>query len=260
MRNIFSICRREILSFFVSPVAYFVLSGFVLLAGYFFFNLLGIFNIMVARYQAMMQFRQGGQSPNLNQWVVEPYYHTLLIILVFLIPVLTMRTIAEEKRRGTFELLMTSPLSIGQIVAGKFLGVAFVLFLMVLAAFSFPMLLVLFGDPGPEFAPVLSGLLAVFLCGLGFAAVSMGVSAFTENQIVAAISGMVTLLLLYVIHSPAEAVGGSVATVLEFLSPVMQSRDLIRGVVTTTSSFYFISLVLFGLFLSHRALEAQRWR
>lgn len=258
MRNIISIFRRETLAFFVSPVAYFVIAGFVLLAGYFFFNLLQMYNLILARYAMMPQM--GMQAPNLNQWVVEGYYHTLLIILVFLIPVLTMRTIAEEKRRGTFELLATSPLSVREIVIGKFLGVGFIVLLMVALVAIFPLLLVYFGNPGPEWKPIVSGLVGVLLCALGFASVGIAISAFTENQVIAAVTSMVALLLLYVIHSPAEALGGAMGDLLVYLSPVMQARDLLKGVISLKAIIYFLSLITLGLFLSQRALDAQRWR
>lgn len=258
MRNILSICKREILSFFVSPVAYFVITGFVLLAGYFFFNLLGIYNLLIAQYNAMPYRNPNMPGPNLNQWVVEGYYQTLLVILVFLIPLLTMRIIAEEKRRGTFELLVTSPVSVREIVLGKFLGVGFVVSIMMFLVACFPLLLCFFGDP--EILPILSGLVAVTLCSLGFVSVGMAVSSFTENQIVAGVSSMVTLLLLYVIHSPAESIGGVAAVVLNALSPVMEAKEMLKGVITLKSCVYFASLITFGLFMSERALEAHRWR
>ena len=255
----FAICKRELLSYFVSPVAYLVLSGFLLLAGYFFFNMLGYFNIAIERYAQMSQMMGGQQpAPNLNQWVVEGYYQTLLVVLVFLVPLLTMRLIAEEKRKGTFELLVTSPLSVTDIVIGKFLGVSAILMLMVLGGGVFPLLLIMFGNP--EVLPILSGLLGVILCTLAFASIGMAASAFTENQIIAGVSGMVTLLLLYVIHSPAESFGGPTADVLRYLSPVLQVQDLLKGVVSLKAIVYFLSVTLFGLFLTQRALEAQRWR
>ncbi|MBX7143757.1 MAG: ABC transporter permease [Oligoflexia bacterium] len=256
MKNVWAIFRRETLSFFVSPVAYFVITGYVLLAGYFFFMLLGRFNIVVARFSMMPN--GGMPTPNLNQWVVEGYYHTLLVVLVFLIPMLTMRLIAEERRRGTFELLATSPLSVGEIVLGKFLGVAFVLFIMTAAVGLFPLVLCLFGNP--ELRPILSGLLGLLLFGLSFASIGMAVSSLTENQIVAAISSMVTLLLLYVIHSPVESLSGAAADILMYLSPVVQAHDLIKGVIGVKNVVYFLSLISVGLFFSQRALEAQRWR
>lgn len=259
MKNAIAICRRELLSFFVSPVAYFVITGFLLLAAYFFFVLLAQFNVFLMQYQ-QMPYMGGGTPPNLNQYVIEPYYHTLLVVLVFLIPLLTMRIFAEEKRRGTFELLVTSPLSVAEIVFGKFLGVSIVIFIMMLLIFAFPILLCAVGSPGPEIQPVLSGFLGTLLFALGFAAIGMAVSSFTENQIVAAVSSMVTLLLLYVIHSPAQSLGGTSAQVLNYLSPVMEVRDLVRGVISLKSLVYFLSLITVGLFLSLRALEAHRWR
>lgn len=259
MRNIFSIAKREVFSFFVSPVAYVVITGYLLLAGYFFFGLLQNFNMALMQSGMMAQFGQD-YRPNLNQWVVEPYYHTLVIILVFMIPVLTMRVLAEERKRGTFELLITSPLSVGQIVLGKFFGVGAVLAVMTILSFAFPLLLLWFGEPGPELLPVMSGLLALFLCTMAFASVAIGVSAFTENQIVAAVSGIVALLLLYVIHSPAESLEGFWSELLKKLSPVLQMQDMVHGVITLQSVVYFLSLMVVGIFLSQRALDAQRWR
>lgn len=258
MRQVLAIAKREILSFFVSPVAYFVISGFFLLAGYFFFNLLGHFNLYVEYYSRMPY--GSGETPNLNQWVVEGLYQTLLVILVFLMPLLTMRLVAEEKRRGTFELLVTSPLSVFDIVLGKYLGLAFFVLLMVAMVFAFPALLIAYGQPTPEVPPILSGILGVSLCALGFASVGMAVSCFTENQVVAGISSMVTLLLLYVIQAPAQSLGGTAADVLNYLSPVMQARELLRGVISLKSICYFLSLIALGLFLSQRALESYRWR
>lgn len=258
-KKVLSICKREILSYFVSPIAYFLIAGFLLLSGYFFFNLLGGFNIILQRI-AQMPWIAGDNTPNLNQWVIEGYYQTILVILVFMIPVLTMRTIAEDKKKGTFELLMTSPLSITDIVLGKFLGVASIITIMLIGSFFFPLLLLIYGDPGPEALPVWCGFLGVLLCSLGFASIGVAASACTENQIIAGIVGMVAILLLYVIHSPAEQVGGSIGELLKYLSPVLQVQDLVKGVISLKSIVYFLSLIGFGLFLSQRALEAERWR
>ena len=181
MRNIISICRRELLSFFVSPVAYFVITGFILLSAYFFFNLLGTFNMLLQRY-ASMPFRGPLGQLNLNQFVIEGFFHTLLVIIVFLVPLLTMRVLAEERRKGTFELLVTSPLRVSDIVLGKFLGVAVIVVLMVLAVFCFPLILYFYGDPAPELTPMFSGLLGLLLCSLAFASVGMAVSSFYRQS------------------------------------------------------------------------------
>lgn len=256
MRNIWAICKRELLAFFVSPIAYFVITGFTLLVGFFFFNHLSYFAQMV-EMSAMISLR-GRDLPNLNQTVIEGVYHTMVVILVFLIPLLTMRTIAEEKKKGTFELLITSPVSVSQIVLGKFLSIAIVLIIMLSVNLIFPALLMKYGNP--EVLPIMSGFLGLVLCSLGFASIGMAVSSFTENQVVAGVISMVTLLLLYVIQAPAESLGGTAADVFRYLSPVDQLQDLLRGIITLKSITYFVSLIVIGLFLSQRALEAYRWR
>jgi len=256
MRNIWAICKRELLAFFVSPIAYFVITGFTLLVGFFFFNHLSYFAQMV-EMSAMLSLR-GKDLPNLNQTVIEGVYQTMVVILVFLIPLLTMRTIAEEKKRGTFELLITSPVSVSQIVLGKFLSIALVLIVMLSVNLIFPALLIKYGNP--EILPIVSGFIGLVLCSLGFASIGMAVSSFTENQVVAGVVSMVTLLLLYVIQAPAESLGGTAAEVFRYLSPVDQLQDLLRGIITLKSVMYFVSLTVIGLFLSQRALEAYRWR
>lgn len=256
MRNIIAICKRELLSFFVSPIAYFVITGFTLLVGYFFFNL---FSIFLQMYQMAPYLQMRGMPlPNLNQTIVEGLYQTMIVILVFLVPLLTMRIVAEEKRRGTFELLLTSPVSVSEIVLGKFLSLAAVIVVMLGIAFVFPLLLIVYGTP--EIPPIFSGFVGVLLCTLGFASIGMAVSSFTENQIVAGVSSMVTLLLLYVIQAPAESLDGTAAAVFRYLSPVEQVQDFIRGVVTLKSTVYFLSMIGLGLFMSQRALDALRWR
>jgi ABC-2 type transport system permease protein len=257
MRNILAICKRELLSFFVSPVAYFVITGFALLVGFFFFNYLAFFARMYEMSQ-MMAFRGGAELPNLNQMVIEGLFQTMVVILVFLIPLLTMRIIAEEKRRGTFELLITSPVSVLQVVWGKFLSLAVVIVAMLAVSFIFPLLLMVYGTP--EIPPILLGFFGVVLCALAFASIGMAVSSFTENQIVAGVSSMVVLLLLYVIQAPAESLGGASSEVLRYLSPIEQVQQFLRGVLSLKALTYFVSLILLGVFLSQRALEAHRWR
>lgn len=258
MTKTLTIAKRELFSFFVSPVAYFVITSFLLLSAYFFFTMLGYFNLMLARYSSMPYGMGSVNLPNLNQWVVEGFFQTLILVLVFLTPFLTMRVIAEDRKRGTFELLMTSPISIASIVYGKFLAVAAVVGIMIMLAFSFPLLLCVFGNP--EVRPIFSGLLGTLLCAITFVSLSMAVSCFTENQIVAGITGVVLLLILYVIHSPVESMTGPIADLLKYISPNMQIQDMIKGVITTKALIYFASMTLLGLFISQRVLDSHRWR
>lgn len=259
MKNIYAIFKREVLAFFVTPRAYFVICGFVFLAAYFFFNLLQNYNLILQQLMAM-PYRMQQVTPNMNEWIVGALYQTMMVVLVFLTPILTMRLISEEKRSGTFELLATSPLNIRDIVIGKFLGAAMVVFVMMALMFAYPVLLCVYGDPGPEMAPMLAGLLGITLYTLSFVSIGMAVSSFSKDQIVSAISSMVILLLFYVIHAPAESLGGLAADILNYLSPVMQAKEFLKGVIDLKAVVYFLSVISFGLFLSHRALEAQRWR
>jgi ABC-2 type transport system permease protein len=129
---------------------------------------------------------------------------------------------------------------------------------MMVLSLIFPLLLV--SVTNPEVAPIFTGFLAVLLCALAFASIGMAVSSFTENQIVAGVSSMVTLLLLYVIQAPSESLGGTAGEVLKYLCPIEQVQDLVKGVITLQSVVYFISLTVLGLFLSQRALDSFRWR
>ena len=257
MRNVIAIAKRELLSLFVSPVAYIVLGAFGVLSAYFFYLILFYYNVYVV--QAAQMPWAGSQVPSINQFVIEQYFRTLLVVLVFLIPILTMRTIAEERRRGTFELLITSPVSVLEIVLGKFLGTGVLVVAMILLAAVYPLFLPFVADP--ELAPLFSGIGGVILFALGLSAVGIAASSYTENQIVAAASSMMVLLLLYVIQAPAEESGNTfVYEFLRFISPNAQVDGFIKGVISLKSGFYFVSLITLGIFLSVRALESHRYR
>jgi ABC-2 type transport system permease protein len=253
MSKLFAIVKRELLSFFVSPIAYFIIMGFTLLSGYFFFSFLSAFS---EAYQRSAMFGQA--PPNLNQ-IVDALYQTLLVVLVFFIPLLTMRTLADEKSKGTFELLITSPVSIFDVVVGKFIALGLVVLLMLGLAALFPLLLCVYGKP--EVAPIVSGFFGVALYTLAFISLSMAVSSFTENQVVAGVSSMVLLLLLFMVERIAGgAQQGLLFSVAQHLSPYRQASVFIMGIVSLKATVYFVSLIVLGLFVSQRALEAYRWR
>jgi gliding motility-associated transport system permease protein len=258
VKNALAIAAREIRSYFVSPVAYVVLTGFLLLAGWFFFNLLARFSYMVQIYSGMQ--RGGGELErlNLNDLVISPFLHNLSVVLVILIPVITMRTFAEEKRLGTFELLLTSPLRIGEIVAGKFLGaLAFVTVMLALTGI-YPILLITYGNP--ETGIMLSGYLGLFLVATSFLSIGLLTSSLTENQIIAAVSCLVALLLLYVINWPADTSTPTIGAVLHFLSVTEHFGEFVKGVIDSRAVIYFLSLIAAALFLTHRSVESLRWR
>ncbi len=257
MKNAFTIAGKELRSYFVSPIAYVVLTGFLLLGGWFFFNLLTRFNFLLSIYSAMRN-PEAQTRLNLNEFVISPLLHNLSVVLVILVPVITMRSFAEEKRSGTYELLLTSPLSITEIVAGKFLGCFAFLLVMIGLTGIYPIILLAYGNPEPGI--ILSGYLGLLLLATAFVTVGLLTSSFTENQIIAAVSCLVLLLLLYVIAWPADTAGPVMGAVLKYLSLTEHFGELVKGIIDTKDLVYFVSVILLSLFLTQRSVESVRWR
>jgi ABC-2 type transport system permease protein len=257
VRNVFTLAGKELRSYFVSPIAYVVLTGFLLLGGWFFFNLLARFNFLLSLYTSMRN-PEAMTRLNLNEFVIAPLLHNLSVVLVILVPVITMRSFAEEKRSGTYELLMTSPLSIGTIVLGKFLGAFVFALIMVLLTGVYPLILWLYGNP--ELGIIASGYLGLLLLATAFISVGLLTSSFTENQIIAAVSCLVTLLLLYIISWPAETSGELLGAVLRYVSLTEHFAEMVKGIIDTKDLTYFLSVIVLALFLTHRSVESIRWR
>lgn len=257
MRNILILAHKEIRSFFVSPIAYVVLTGFLLLGGWFFFNLLFRFNYLLTLYRSFQNL-EGLQGLNLNEYVLSPLLHNLAIILVIMVPIITMRTFAEEKRTGTYELLLTSPLTITQIVLGKFLGCLVFIAAMIFLTGIYPAILLSYGNP--ESGVLFSGYLGLFLLGTVFVSVGIFTSSLTENQIIAAVSCFVILLLLYVFSWPAETAGPPLGDALKYLSVIEHFSEMVKGLIDTKDLVYFLTLIFLSLFLTHRSVEASRWK
>lgn len=257
MRNTLTIAGKELQGYFVQPVAYVVLTVFLLLGGWFFFSMLRQFDEMVQLIQMMGQQSQLGQM-NLNTRVIDPLLHDLSIVLVIVMPALTMRVFAEEKRTGTYELLLTAPVRTGEIVAGKFIAAAVFTLIMVVLAWIFPLILMIFGDP--EVGVMFAGYVALALLALTFVAVGLFTSSLTQNQIIAAISSFGILILLYVISWPAEAGGGVIWSILKYLSLPEHFSTMVRGLIDTSDIIFFVSAIVLSLFLTQRAVESARWR
>ncbi len=256
MRNVLTIVGKELRAYFVSPIAYVVLTGFLLLGGWFFFNLLSRFNMLLSIYT---QLQQGAADQlNLNEFVIAPLMHNLSIVLVILVPMITMRAYAEEKKGGTYELLLTSPLRTGEIVLGKFLASFVFICIMLGMTGVYPAVLIAFGNP--EIGVLLAGYLGLLLLATSFVAVGLLTSSFTENQIIAAVSGLVATLLLYIIGWPADTAGEVLGPLLRYLSATEHFAEMVNGLIDTQDLVYFASLILLSLFLTQRSVESLRWR
>lgn len=257
MRNIVAIASKELRSYFVSPIAYVVLTGFLLLGGWFFFNLLARFNYLLSLYTAL-QNPEAMTRLNLNEFVIAPLLHNLSVVLIILVPVITMRSFAEEKRSGTYELLLTSPLTVTEIVLGKFFGVFGFLLVMIGLTGVFPLLLAVYGNP--EVGMMMSGYLGLLLLATAFVAIGLLTSSLTENQIIAAVTCLVALLLLYVISWPADTAGGFLGAFLKHLSLMEHFGEMVKGIIDTKDLVYFASVIVLALFLTQRSVESIRWR
>jgi ABC-2 type transport system permease protein len=255
MTNIWSLMKKEVRAYFSSPIAYVVIAGFLLLVGYFYYSLVWWFN---AQAMQMAQNPYYAQQVNINEMVFSPLFHNMSIILILVAPLLTMRLLAEEKKNGTDELLYTSPLSVGQIVLGKY----FAALVMLAAMLGLTALLSVFAFAygNPEVAPWLTGYLGLFLMGATFIAIGIFFSSLTENQIVAAFLTFVTLLLFLVLNWVASSGGGTWQGVLGYLSFSQHFEDMTRGILDTKDVVYYFSFSFFGLFLAHSVLQSRRWR
>lgn len=261
MSKVWALFVREVRSQLVSPTAWIVATAFLLLAGFFFFNLVLSYDVQLARYEQYAQLTQNpslAESVNLNEIVVGNLYSNLLVVLLFLMPAFTMRSFAEERKQGTDELILTSPVTPGQVVAGKFAGLAAIALVLVASTGFFLAILWRYGNP--ELGPALTGLLGLALAALAFTSLGTAISALTENQMVAAIGSFVVFLMLFVADWPAENSQGFVRAVLKGLSLPAHFGGFGKGMIASPDVLYFLSLVALGLFGARAVLASQRFR
>ena len=254
MSNILAIAHKELKSYFASPIAYVVIGLFALMFGFFYYTLLGIF---IEQGMRMMGL-QGGPTQNVNDQMIRPLFLNASVLLLFVLPMITMRTYSEEKRSGTIELLLTAPLTDFQIIMGKFLG-AMALYAAMLAV-TMVHVGVLFAFGQPEWIQIATGYLGLLLMGGCFISVGLLISSFTRNQIVAVMATFAVFLLLWVINWAGPLTGPRTSAVLDYLSITSHLDDFTRGVVDTKHVVYYVSFIAFGLFLTARSVDTERWR
>ena len=255
MTGFWSIFRRELGAYFVSPVAYVVSAVFMILASLLFYT-----NVDWYYRTAMGAFQNPyfAQSLNLIEDFVRPLFANLSVILLFIVPSLTMRSFSEEKRSGTFELLLSYPVSDTSIVLGKyFASVAFFAF-MTLLTFVYPIFLFWVSDP--ELGPILTSYLGYFLMGATFIATGLFSSSTTESQIIAALLAFGFNLTFWIVGWVSPVGGGDLSTVLQYLSIVEHFDPLTKGILNSKDIIYFLSAITLFLFLTNRVLLSKKWR
>jgi ABC-2 type transport system permease protein len=254
MNNILAIAGKELRGYFSSPIAYIVIGLFALTYGYFFYALLLFFD----RQSMQMMGMGAGASANVNEQLISPAFQNTMVVFLFILPMVTMRTYSEEKRSGTIELLLTAPLTDFQIIMGKFLG-AMALYASMLAI-TLIHVGVLFAIGNPEPLPILTSYLGMLLMGGCFISVGLLISSMTKNQIVAGMVTFVVFLMLWVINWIANFAGPTTAAILNYLSFTDHLTDFMRGVIDTKHVVYYVSFIAFGLFLTARSVDTERWR
>ena len=258
MTNILAIAQKELKAYFASPIAYIVIGFWALIYGYFYVAILQFF---VRNSMQMNQFgMQGPQAMNVNQQLIRPLLQNVLILILFLMPMVTMRAYSEEKRSGTIELLLTSPVTDFEIILGKFLG-AMALFSVMLAVSLIHIGLLFLPSVGhPEWKPIVTAYIGLLLMGGCFISLGLFISSLTRNQIVAGMVTFAVFLLLWVITWIGSAAGPTAEKITQYLSIVDHYDDFGKGVLDTTHFIYYVSFITFGLFLTAKSVDSERWR
>jgi len=238
MKNVYYIARRELSAYFVSPIAYVISAIYLAVMG-------GLFGfILYYSHEATMRY--------------VLLHGVSILFLVLVTQVITMRLLADERRLGTFELLLTSPVRDWEVIAGKYLASFGLFFLMVLLTGYLPLLLIRIGNP--DIGVMLSGYLGYLLLGAALLSIGVFASSLTQSQIVAAILGIGITLLLWLSGALGDFVGGSLKGFFSYLPIFDHYMDFVRGVIDTKDIVYYLSVVALFLFLSTRVVESRRWK
>jgi ABC-2 type transport system permease protein len=259
MRGLSAIIRKEMGHFFVSPIAYVVAGVFLVLTGFFFYQFVVIYS---ERAMAAAMQSRFGPPPDMDVpgLVLRNFFGLIGTVVLFISPMLTMGGYTEEKKRGTMELLLTSPLRDSDIVLGKFLATLGLFKLMLLPTLFYMLILFLASDPRPPWLLLLGGYLGVILLGGTLIALGLFISSLVENQIVSAIVTFGLFLLLWVLDVGVRGSTSWWGEALQYVSILRHFDDFTRGIVDTSSAIFYLSAMALGVFLTLRSLDAMRWR
>ncbi len=257
MRNIAEIYKRETRFYFTTPVAYVVIVIFAAVFGFLYFQNLTYYSQL--SYQ-MMQNQYYPQRIDLILGIFAPLFSSNSIIFLLVIPPLSMRLFAEEKKSGTIELLFTYPVKDVQVVMGKWLASITILIIMLVLTLPAPFLAFKFAGSS-EWGPVLSGYLGMFLMGVSFLSLGVLISAVSENQIVAIIISYGVLLGFWFLGWAVDPNSSKkIGDVLNELSIIRHLDSFIKGVIDTKDVAYYVLFIFVSVFLTTRVLESKRWR
>jgi ABC-2 type transport system permease protein len=257
MQSFYAVYRKEIGHYFVSPIAYIFIGLFLFLSAYFF----NYFLSAMIRQSSMMAMQGFGAPSEVDVpgQVMRAFFGLLSTLVLFFTPILTMGVYAEERKRGTMELLMTSPVTETQIVLGKFLASLTLFALMLLPTASYLVFMCLRSEPMPPWRMLLAGYAGVLLLGGSLLALGTFISSLTENQLIAAVLTFAAFLFVWVLDLGSSASGG-IGAVVQYLSVIRHYDDFTRGVIDTSALIYYFSFIALFIFLTVRSIDSMRWR
>jgi ABC-2 type transport system permease protein len=258
IRGVGLIFNRELRAYFSSSIAYVVITMFLIITGYFFYNLIATFSVISFQAQANPMMARQYNLLNINETVVRPLFGNISIIMLLMTPLLTMRLLAEERKAGTMELLLTYPVRDIEVVTGKFLACFTVFLAMIFSTFIYPALLVFLGEP--ELMPIITGYIGLILLGAAFIALGLFTSSLTENQIIAASLAFGILFVFWLMSYSVTLVSLALGQVISYIAITEHLESLAKGVVDTEDVIYYLIFVTLFLFLTLRSLESKRWR
>jgi ABC-2 type transport system permease protein len=259
MRSFYAIYRKEMGHYFVSPIAYVVIAAFVLITAILFSVDLN-YEILQAQRQ-QMQGMQYGMPANFDipSAVIRGFFGLFSTLVLFLTPMMTMGVYADERKRGTMELLMTSPITEMQIVLGKFAASLTLFAIMLAPTLVYVTFLFMHSDPAPPWRMLAGGYAGILLLGGSVLALGSFISSLTENLIIAAVLTFLATLLIWLLNI-GQNLGGALGSTLAYLSLVSHYEDFTRGIVDTSSLIYYFSFMALFIFLTVRSVDSMRWR
>lgn len=250
MNAVYPIFKRELRSYFASPLAYVILVVFQLASAMFFYlNLKGFLQL-----QFDPNFQLLREALNLNTVIVIPYFNAMSIVLLFIIPLITMRLVADERASHTAELLFTSPIKLRSIIWGKFLAALILLIIMLLLSSLNLFVLTVHGNP--DMGAIFSSYLGLLLLGASFLSLGIFASSLSSSQLVAAIIAFGILLLLWLVGASSD----TESSILGYISLINHFENFGKGIIELKDLAYYFSIIYIGLFLAHTALDSERWR
>lgn len=253
MKKVWTIASREYRSYFTSPIAYMLIAGFLFMVGFMFF-----FNLKNFHLESMQYQQYGREAMSITQGVTSRLFGNMNVILLFLTPLITMRLFAEEHKNQSIALLFTSPLTLTEIILGKFISAVLLLSTMIAPTLLYAVILFATGNPDP--GPILTGYVGTLLMGSSFIAIGTICSSTTENQIVAAATTLTSSLMLWLLPWATYSAGGFWADVISYISLITHFNNLAFGVLSSTDIIYYLSFIGIALFITHRILDSLRWR